>query len=452
MKAHIITYGCQMNEYDTHVVESQLVSFGVELVKAVDEADFVLVNTCAVRGKPVEKVKSLLGDLRKAKHQRGLMIGMMGCLAQLDEGQQIARKFEVDVLLGPGALLDIGKALESDKRFWSLAFRDELHEFVAPPPTGRISTHLTIQRGCDHHCTYCIVPETRGPQVSRHPDLIMKELEMLVENGALEVTLLGQNVNSYGKDQTGYPDFGELLRMVGQSGIPRVKFTTSHPMDFSDDIIAAIAETPNVCKYIHLPVQSGSNRVLKLMGREYTREFYIERVQKMRELMPNLFISTDIIVGFPNETEEDFLETVSLYDEIGYDAAFMFIYSARPGTPSYKHFTDMPKEVKTERLGRLVERQKHWSGLRNTALIGRELECLIRGAAYEPSFMEGHTQGNHPILLPVAEAPVPGLYKARIEHATPHMMFGKVTQTIRTSSFVTPAQSGPVISSALMTS
>jgi tRNA-2-methylthio-N6-dimethylallyladenosine synthase len=450
LRACLITYGCQMNEYDTHVVESQLVALGVELVKAIDEADFVLVNTCAVRGKPVDKVRAVLGNLRKAKHQRGLLVGMMGCLAQLEEGQEIAKKYEVDILLGPGALLDIGTALESNKRFWNMAFKDDIHDFVPPAPQNKLSAHLTIQRGCDHHCTYCIVPETRGPQVSRHPDLILRELETIQKAGALEVTLLGQNVNSYGKDQAGYPDFGDLLRLVGQSGIPRIKFTTSHPMDFSDNIIEAIAQTPNVCKFIHLPVQSGSNKVLKLMGREYTREWYLERIEKMRSLIPDLIISTDIIVGFPNESEEDFLETVSLYDQVQYDAAFMFIYSARPGTPSFKHLTDMPKEIKTERLNRLIERQKHWSQQKNTALIGREVECLIRGAAYEPSFMEGHTQGNHPVLLPASQAPVAGLYRAVVEHATPHMLFGKVTETIQQAGFVPLELHSPVHPSALM--
>jgi tRNA-2-methylthio-N6-dimethylallyladenosine synthase len=449
IKAHIITYGCQMNEYDTHLVESQLVSFGAELVRTVDEADFVLVNTCAVRGKPVEKVKSVLGDLRKLKHSRGLMLGMMGCLAQLDEGQQIARKFEVDVLLGPGALLDIGKALEGHERFWNLAFKDDINEFVAPPPTNRLSAMLTIQRGCDHHCTYCIVPQTRGPQVSRSPDHILRELEGIVASGALEVTLLGQNVNSYGLDRAGMPGFGELLRRVGRSGIPRVKFTTSHPMDFSDDIIHAIAETENVCKYIHLPVQSGSDRVLKRMGREYTAQWYLERIEKMREVMPEVFITTDLIVGFPGETEADFQQTLELYDTVGYDQSYTFIYSARPGTPSYKHFDDLPKEVKTERLQRLVERQKHWAQLKNERLVGRELEVLMRGPAYEPSFMEGHSSAHHPVLLPASEAPMPGLYKARVTHATPHMLFGSVVETLRVASFA-PAPAGVVHSSAAM--
>jgi tRNA-2-methylthio-N6-dimethylallyladenosine synthase len=450
MNVHIITHGCQMNEYDTHLVESQLVAFGAELVRSVDEADFVLVNTCAVRGKPVDKVRSVLGDLRKLKHSRGLMLGMMGCLAQLDEGQQIAKKFEVDVLLGPGALLDIGKALEGNERFWNLTFKDDINTHIAPPPRGRLSAMLTIQRGCDHHCTYCIVPQTRGPQVSRDPEHILKELEGIVASGSLEVTLLGQNVNSYGLDRPGLPGFGELLRRVGQSGIPRVKFTTSHPMDFSDDIIDAIATTPNVCKYIHLPVQSGSDRVLKRMGREYSVEWYLERIERMRAAMPGVFITTDIIVGFPGETESDFQRTLELYDAVGYDQAYMFTYSARPGTPSYKHFDDLPKAVKTERLARLIERQKHWSQLKNAALVGTEIEVLLRGPAYEPTFMEGHSSAHHPVLLPISQAPLPGIYRARVQHATPHMLFGEVTQTVRQAEFAPVQPFSPVTSSISM--
>jgi len=430
-KAHIITYGCQMNEYDTHLVESQLVSLGVDMVDSVDAADLVLVNTCAVRGKPVEKVRTVLGDLRKLKHQRGLMIGMMGCLAQLEEGQQIARKFEVDVLLGPGALLDIGSALESNERFWGLQFKDDLHDHIPPPPKGKLQAFLTIMRGCDHHCTYCIVPTTRGPQVSRHPDSIMRELHALLEAGVQEVTLLGQNVNAYGFDQgqrvPGIPSFAELLRMVGQTGVRRIKFTTSHPMNFTEDVVLAMRDTPAVCDFIHLPVQSGSNRVLRRMAREYTRERYLQHVQTIKQHLPNAVLSTDIIVGFPGETEEDFQETLSLYDEVGYDHAYMFIYSARPGTPSYKHFQDLPRDVKVERLQRLIEKQKEWSARKNRAYVGRTVEVLLRGDAHDPGFLEGHTRGNHPAIVPKAvNASGPGIYTMRVEHATPHVMYGKL--------------------------
>ncbi|MDO4264825.1 MAG: MiaB/RimO family radical SAM methylthiotransferase, partial [Deinococcus sp.] len=321
MKAHVVTYGCQMNEYDTHLVQSQLVSLGADLVEDIDSADFVLLNTCAVRGKPVDKVRSVLGELRKEKQKRPLVVGMMGCLAQLEEGQQIARKFEVDVLIGPGSLLDIGKALESNERFWALNFRDELHEHIPPPPQGKLQAHLTIMRGCDHHCTYCIVPTTRGPQVSRSPGDILRELDMQLAAGVREVTLLGQNVNAYGVDQgarlAGYPSFADLLRMVGASGIERIKFTTSHPMNFTEDVAQAMAETPAVCEFIHLPVQSGSDRVLRRMAREYNREKYLTHIAQIRRHMPDAVLYTDIIVGFPGETEEDFQDTLDLYDEVG---------------------------------------------------------------------------------------------------------------------------------------
>ena len=431
MKATVVTYGCQMNEYDTHLVESQLVSLGADLVSSVDEADFVLLNTCAVRGKPVEKVRSLLGDLRKVKAQRPLVVGMMGCLAQLEEGQQMARKFQVDVLLGPGSLLDIGAALESNERFWGLQFKDDLHAHIPPAPTGKLQAHLTIMRGCDHHCTYCIVPTTRGPQVSRHPDDILRELDSLLAAGVQEVTLLGQNVNAYGVDQgaklAGYPTFAELIRMVGRSGVQRVKFTTSHPMNFTEDVAAAIGETPAMCEYIHLPVQSGSNRVLRRMAREYTREKYLTHIEQIRRHVPHAVLATDIIVGFPGETEEDFQDTLSLYDEVGYDSAYMFIYSPRPGTPSYTHFQDLPRDVKTERLQRLIVKQKEWSARKNAAKVGTVQQVLLRGDAHDPSFLEGHTSGNHPTVVPKAlGADRPGIYPVRIGHATPHMMYGQI--------------------------
>ncbi|TSA85667.1 tRNA (N6-isopentenyl adenosine(37)-C2)-methylthiotransferase MiaB [Deinococcus detaillensis] len=431
MKAHLITYGCQMNEYDSHLVQSQLVSLGADMVDSIDAADFVLINTCAVRGKPVDKVRSVLGQLRKEKALRPLVIGMMGCLAQLEEGQQIARKFEVDVLLGPGSLLDIGKALESNQRFWGLNFKDELHDHIPPPPTGKLQAHLTIMRGCDHHCTYCIVPTTRGPQVSRHPDLILRELDSLLGAGVKEVTLLGQNVNAYGFDAgaklAGYPSFAELLRMVGASGIQRIKFTTSHPMNFTEDVAAAMGETPAVCEFVHLPVQSGSDRVLRRMAREYNREKYLTHIAQIRKHMPEAVLATDIIVGFPGETEEDFQETLSLYDEVGYDSAYMFIYSPRPGTPSYQHFQDLPREVKTERLQRLIAVQKDWSAKKNARFQGSIQEVLLRGDAYSEGHLEGHTRGNHPIVVPKALGAVgAGLYQARVTATTPHMLYGEL--------------------------
>lgn len=429
-KAHIITFGCQMNEYDSHMVQSQLVSMGIDLVDSVDEANLVLLNTCAVRGKPVDKVRSLLGKLRIEKSRRPLVVGMMGCLAQLEEGQQIARKFEVDILIGPGAILDIPKALEQNGRFWSLHFRQELHDYIPPPPQDKLQAHLTIMRGCDHRCTYCIVPTTRGPQVSRSPDHILRELDMLLGAGVQEVTLLGQNVNSYGIDQgqrvAGTPSFAELLRMVGSSGIRRIKFTTSHPMNFTEDVAQAIAETPAVCEFVHLPVQSGSSRVLRRMAREYNREKYLEHIDAIKKWIPEVVLFTDIIVGFPSETEEDFQETLSLYDEVGYDNAYMFIYSARPGTPSYTHFEDLPRAVKTERLERLIQKQKDWSLKQNRRFLGKDVEVLLRGDAFNPDYLEGHTRGQHATIVPkVPGFEQAGIYTVRVEQVTPHQFNAK---------------------------
>ena len=430
MRAHIVTFGCQMNEYDTHAIQSELAGIGYSFVDNFKEADLVLVNTCAVRGKPVEKVQTLLGELRKEKSKRRrLTIGLMGCLAQLPEGQRMGRRFGVDIMLGPGAITEIVPAIERGK-FQSFEFKRELQFYSPPPPMGELSAHLTIMRGCNHRCTYCIVPATRGPEVSRPAEDIIQEANALREAGVVEVSLLGQNVNSYGLvDGTGsrrarlpdYPSFAELLRMVGRVGIPRVRFITSHPINFDDEIIEAIADTPNVCRFIHLPVQSGSNRALKRMAREYTREFYLDRVRKVRELLPDATISTDFIVGFPGETEDDFEETLSLYREVQYDMAYMFIYSEREGTPAAIHFDDMDRRVKVERLSRLIELSKEISLAQNLKWIGREVEVLVQSRAAEEGFVQGHTRGHHVTL--VKGDFEPGIHKAYVAHATPNRLY-----------------------------
>lgn len=429
MRAHVVTFGCQMNEYDTHAIQSELAGAGYSFVDDFHEADLVLVNTCAVRGKPVEKAQTLLGELRKEKRRRGLTIGLMGCLAQLPEGRRMGKRMGVDIMLGPGAITEIVPAIQHGK-FQSFEFKSELQFYTPPPRVGAATAHLTIMRGCNHRCTYCIVPATRGPEVSRPAEDILKEAHALKEAGVWEVTLLGQNVNSYGMApgtgerrplMAGYPSFAELLRMVGRVGIPRVRFVTSHPVNFDDQIIEAIADTPAVCRYIHLPVQSGSNRVLKRMAREYTREFYLGRIRKLREMLPDATISTDIIAGFPGETEEDFEETLSLYREVGYDLAYMFIYSEREGTPAAIHFEDVPRSVKVERLSRLIELSKEISLERNRAWIGREVEVLIKGSAEEDGFVQGHTRGNQVVLVKGDLSA--GIHRVIVRHATPNRLY-----------------------------
>ncbi|MEN3335681.1 MAG: tRNA-2-methylthio-N6-dimethylallyladenosine synthase [Blastocatellia bacterium] len=431
MRAHVVTFGCQMNEYDTHAIQSELAGIGYSFVDDYREADLVLVNTCAVRGKPVEKAQTLLGELRKEKQRRrgAMTIGLMGCLAQLPEGRRMGEKFAVDIMLGPGAITEIVPAIERGK-FQSFDFKNDLQFYTPPPPLDAVSAHLTIMRGCNHRCTYCIVPQTRGAEVSRPAIDILNEARALIDAGVAEVTLLGQNVNSYGLAEgtgtrrarlAGYPSFAELLSMVGRVGIPRVRFVTSHPVNFDDQIIEAIADTPAVCRYIHLPVQSGSNRILKRMAREYTREFYLDRVRRLRELLPDATISTDLIVGFPGETEADFEQTLQLYREVRYDAAYTFIYSEREGTPAQIHFEDVPRAVKTERLGRLVELQKEISFEQNKQWVGREVEVLVKGATDEAGFVQGHTRGNHVTIIKGNLAP--GIHRARVMQATPNRLY-----------------------------
>jgi len=412
-------------------------------VDAARDAELILLNTCAVRGKPVEKVVSLLGDLRKERRRgRDLAIGLMGCLAQLEEGQAIARKFAVDLVIGPGAITDILPAIEAFEQrraqaaatplgtgepLAALRFRDDLvHHVTPPPPAGTQTGFLTIMRGCDHHCTYCIVPTTRGPEVSRPLTSILHEAEAMREAGVQEVVLLGQNVNSYGLHDPDLPSFAELLRLVARVGIPRVKFTTSHPMNFTSDVIDAIADEPNVCDYIHLPVQSGSDRVLRRMAREYRRERYLEIVREIRAKIPDVVLSTDIIVGFPGESEDDFEQTLALYDEVRFEHAYMFIYSARPGTPAHQHFDDMPRAVKTERLGRLIERQKHWSLEANRRWLERTVRVLVKERSKDGQYVAGHSDQNHTVLVPADQIRRLGLHQVRVEHATPHTLYGVV--------------------------
>ena len=418
-----------MNEYDTHTIQSELVAGGHDLVDDPKDAELIIMNTCAIRGKPVEKVVTMLGELRKTKRTgRELTVALMGCLAQLDEGQALADKFGVDILLGPGAITDILPAIEAIEfsgSYRNLEFDKALETHLTPAPNS-LTGFLTIMRGCDHHCTYCIVPTTRGPEISRPVEVILKEAEAMREAGVQEIYLLGQNVNSYGLNDGSLPSFAELLRLVANTGIPRVKFTTSHPMNFTADIIQTIAETDNICNYIHLPVQSGSNRVLRRMAREYKRDRYIDLIGEIRAMIPDLVISTDIIVGFPGETEDDFQETLSLYDEVGFDQAYTFIYSARPGTPAHTHFEDLPKKVKTNRLQELIEHQKTWSLRSNRSYVGQSLRVLVRDLAKEDEFVVGHSDQNHTVLLPKKQVSRLGLHEVLISQATPHLLYGNL--------------------------
>jgi len=423
-----------MNEYDTHTIQSELVAGGHELVTHPADADLLLLNTCAVRGKPVEKVVSVLGDLRRQRSEgREVTVGLMGCLAQLGEGREIAAKFGVDLLVGPGAITDLLSALGEyislrggeREMVERLGFEPELHDLLPPPPAG-LAGFLTIMRGCNHHCTYCIVPDTRGPEVSRSLTSVLAEAKAMRAAGVEEVTLLGQNVNSYGLGDPEKPSFPELLRLVADVGFPRVKFVTSHPMNFTSDLIDVIAGHPNVCNYIHLPMQSGSDRVLRRMAREYRIERYLDIVREIRAKVANVVISTDVIVGFPGETEDDFSATLEACEAAGFEQAYMFLYSPRPGTPSYKHFADMPREVKVERLQRLIERQKVRSLQANEALVGTRLRVLVKDLGRDSRYAVGHSDQNHTVLVPAENVTSMGLAEVAVTSATPHALYGDV--------------------------
>jgi len=386
-KLFIETYGCQMNVADSEVVVSILQMDGYTLTDKITEADAILVNTCSVRDNAEQKVLSRLAyfdSLKKKK--RSLIIGIIGCMAERVKEDLIANH-GVDVVVGPDAYLDIpnlmGAVERGEKAINVELSTTETYRDVLPARIGNaISGYISIMRGCNNFCSYCIVPYTRGRERSRDAESILNELRDLQQRGYKEVTLLGQNVNSYRSEIEGTViDFPKLLSLVAETAIAmRIRFTTSHPKDMSDKTLEAIAAYPNLCKNIHLPVQSGSNNVLDRMNRKYTREWYLDRIAALRRILPEASITTDVFCGFPSETEEDHTETLSLMREVGFDAAFMFKYSERPGTYAAKHLPDnVSEELKIKRLNEIIDLQNHLSAEANRKTIGKTFEVLIEG-------------------------------------------------------------------------
>ena len=411
-KLYIETYGCQMNVADSEVVASVMQMAGYEPCQSAEEADAVFLNTCSVRDNAEQKIYHRLAELNALRKknqgpagganvasqrskQKGRevprpILGVLGCMAERVKADLIEHH-HADLVAGPDAYLDLpdlilqveagGKAINTELSTTE-TYRDVVPRRIAG---NRISGYVSIMRGCNNFCHYCIVPYTRGRERSRDVESILREVRDLKERGYKEVTLLGQNVNSYRGVQgvQGVQDvsFPELLRMVAREAFPmRVRFTTSHPKDMSDETLHVIAEEPNVCRQIHLPVQSGSDKILKLMNRKYTREWYMGRVEAIRRIVPDCGLSTDIFVGYHDETEEDHQLSLSLMREVGYDSAFMFKYSERPGTYASKHLPDnVPEEEKIRRLNELIQLQTEMSALANKRDEGREFEVLVEG-------------------------------------------------------------------------
>ena len=392
-KLYIETYGCQMNVADSEVVASVMQMAGYETTETLDDADAVFLNTCSVRDNAEQKIYHRLEALDALRRQRAksqapgaksLIIGVLGCMAERAQ-QNLLDNHHADLVAGPDAYLSlpdlIAQAETGHKAMNIELSTSETYRDVVPQRIGlghKIGGFVSIMRGCNNFCHYCIVPYTRGRERSRDVESILREVCDLRDRGFKEVTLLGQNVNSYRIDSIGFP---ELLRRVAETAPEmRIRFTTSHPKDMSDETLHVIAEMPNVCKHIHLPVQSGSDRILKLMNRKYTREWYMGRVEAIRRIVPDCGLSTDIFVGYHSETEEDHLLSLSLMREVGYDSAFMFKYSERPGTYASKHLPDdVPEEEKIRRLNELIALQTEISAQQNKKDEGKEFDVLVEG-------------------------------------------------------------------------
>ena len=385
----IETYGCQMNVADSEVVASVMKMAGYEVTDIIEDADAVFLNTCSVRDNAEQKILSRLEFLRSVKRKRPLLIGVLGCMAERVK-EDLILEYGVDLVCGPDSYLAlpnlIAQAELGHKAIDVELSMVETYRDVIPHRlhTNMIGGFVSIMRGCNNFCHYCIVPYTRGRERSRDVESILREVRDLRDRGFKEVTLLGQNVNSY-KDPSDHSQllFPGLLKIVAEA-VPemRVRFTTSHPKDMSDETLRVIAETPNVCKHIHLPVQSGSDAILKRMNRKYTREWYMDRVAAIRSIIPDCGLSTDIFVGYSGETEEDHQLSLSLMREVGYDSAFMFKYSERPGTYASRHLPDdIPEDVKVRRLNELISLQNEISAERNAAQIGKVLEVLVEGVS-----------------------------------------------------------------------
>lgn len=402
---HITTFGCQMNEHDSEIMAGLLLEKGYEQAKSRDEANIVIFNTCSIRENADKRFFGTVGTLKKRKEaeREDFTICVCGCMMQQQHiVDTIKQKFPwIDVVYGTHNLHELPNLLDklhSQKKKIREVWPDG-REIVEGLPAERLFKHksfVNIMYGCNNFCSYCIVPYTRGRERSRKPEDIVAEVTRLVKDGVKEVTLLGQNVNSYkGLGESGEADFTDLIYMLADiEGLERIRFMTSHPKDLSDKLIEAFKNCDKLCKYVHLPVQAGSTKVLKEMNRKYTREHYLELVKKLREAVPHITISTDIIVGFPGETEEEFEETLSLANEVEYDSAFTFLYSVREGTPAAKREDQVPEDNKHARFNRLVDAINQTSARKNAEYVGRIERVLVDGASRsKEGTYEGRTDG-----------------------------------------------------------
>ncbi len=443
-KLYIETYGCQMNVADSEVVASVMQMAGYETTDKLEEADAVFLNTCSVRDNAEQKIYHRLealhsekvkrGKGKKVKNENPLIIGVLGCMAERAQ-QDLIENHHCDLVAGPDAYLtlpDLIAQAETGHKAMNIELSTtETYKDIVPQRIGlghKIGGFVSIMRGCNNFCHYCIVPYTRGRERSRDVESILREVRDLRDKGYKEVTLLGQNVNSYHFANITFP---QLLRMVAEE-VPtmRVRFTTSHPKDMSDETLRVIAEVPNVCKHIHLPVQSGSDKILKLMNRKYTREWYMDRVNAIRRIIPDCGLSTDIFVGYHDETEEDHQLSLSLMREVGYDSAFMFKYSERPGTYASKHLPDnVAEDEKIRRLNELIALQTEMSAIQNKKDEGKEFDVLVEGFSKRSrEQLCGRTEQNKMVVFDKGEHHIGETVRVRIKGSTSATLFGEAVE------------------------
>ncbi|MED3653061.1 tRNA (N6-isopentenyl adenosine(37)-C2)-methylthiotransferase MiaB [Heyndrickxia sporothermodurans] len=439
-KFYIRTYGCQMNEHDTEVMAGIFMQLGYEPTDSVDDANVILLNTCAIRENAENKVFGEIGHLKPLKLERpDLLVGVCGCMSQEESvvNKILEKHQHVDMIFGthnihrlPQILKEAYMSKAMVVEVWSK--EGDVIENLPKVRKGNIKAWVNIMYGCDKFCTYCIVPYTRGKERSRRPEDIIQEVRHLAAQGYQEVTLLGQNVNAYGKDLEGMNyGLGDLMDELRKIDIPRIRFTTSHPRDFDDRLIEVLAKKGNLVEHIHLPVQSGSSDVLKIMARKYTRERYLELVEKIKEAIPDVALSTDIIVGFPNETEEQFEETLSLYREVGFEMAYTFIYSPREGTPAARMKDNVPMEVKKERLQRLNDLVNQLSKEALEKYKGQIVEVLVEGESKNnPDVLAGYTRKNKLVNFIGPKSAIGQLVKVKITDAKTWSLNGEMVEQI----------------------
>ena len=432
-KYFLRTYGCQMNVHDGEEIAARLESLGFTATDTLENADIVILNTCAIRENAHDKLYGFLGRCKheKEKNNKNLIIGICGCMAQEENvvNELMKKHPYVDIVFGTHNIHELQELIinrQNKQNIQVYSCEGDVYENIMYKRDSQIKAWVNIQYGCDKFCTYCIVPYTRGKQRSRKSTEIIKEVEDLVQQGYKEVTLLGQNVNAYGKDLENELSFAQLLQKVSDTGIPRIRFVTSHPWDFTDEMIKTIAECENIMPYIHLPLQAGSSRILKLMGRRYTKEEYLELFNKIKNTIPDVAITTDIIVGFPNETDEDFAETIDVVNKCHFDSAYTFIYSPREGTPAAKMLDAIDQATKEQRLQELNKIINNYSLEANKKYLNKTVKVLIEGKSEkDTNKLFGYTETMKLVNVEGPESLIGNIVEVEITDAKSFSLDGK---------------------------